>query len=338
MQTLGQSSLTAFLGREATKSLELKQYIRTSLRKWQARMPAEPPVIMFRVPTLQVAFPVEVLPLLATKRMPAAKQVRDLPTICQRFTGFGAITHRVVGSLPDAARDSWLHNVPKLPVKILHHAAELAGSAVEVDFFQAAANAVDVDGPWPDSVRDAVSAKELAVTAMFDPRASFYGPRRPFPDQILHLACHCETESESVELSSLRFAGRNGDEVALTLQELGAGFLNLQEEGRRRATTKLPLVFLNACGSSMVTAATATSFPHHFLQFKNRGVLGTEAAIPDSVAAEFARFFYDSIFQQYTVGHSVLRARSLLLRARGNPLGILYSYYGNPHLRLQRAV
>jgi hypothetical protein len=258
---------------------------------------------------------------------------------CSRFVGFSAVTYRFVSDLPNPSKDRWLHNVPTLPVKIFHHASELAASAVEVDCFRDAGTGVDIDGPWPSEIIENSKAKETAIGALFDPRMAFNSHYRPYPDQIHHLACHCETDLGSIEQSMLRFADKTGEaEFDLTLRDLGAGFLDLIDEGRLRDVANLPVVFLNACESSVVTPMTAASFPAHFLQFNSRGVLGTETAIPDVVAAEYARHFYTSLFAGWEIGSAVLHARRILLATRGNPLGILYSYYGNPRLQLERPI
>lgn len=52
-----------------------------------------------------------------------------------------------------------------------------------------------------------------------------------------------------------------------------------------------PLVFLNACGASAVDPATSGSFPKFFLAHRFLGVIGTETAIPDKVAATFSESF-----------------------------------------------
>ena len=195
-----------------------------------------------------------------------------------------------------------------------------------------------MEGPWPEHVKDVDAARILAIEALFDPWLSFKSEERILPDQIQHLACHCVTDVDSLEDSQLRFADLIGAyEVDLSLRQLGSGFMDLQDEGRARDLEQLPLIFLNACGSSVISPNTSTSFPSHFLQFRSRGVIGTEASIPDAVAAEFARYFYSNLLGGQTVGSSIYRARASLLSNRMNPLGLLYSYYGNPNLHVERA-
>jgi hypothetical protein len=82
---------------------------------------------------------------------------------------------------------------------------------------------------------------------------------------------------------------------------------------------------------------SAASFPRHFLRFGNRAVFGTETAIPDDIAAQFSRMFYEGMLDGgLSIGDAIFQARIRLL-GRKNPLGILYTFYGDPDLIVQRS-
>ena len=54
--------------------------------------------------------------------------------------------------------------------------------------------------------------------------------------------------------------------------------------------------------------------------------------MPDNIAAAFSRLFYEGLLDaDLPLGEAVLQARQRLL-ARNNPLGILYTLYGDPDL------
>jgi hypothetical protein len=99
-----------------------------------------------------------------------------------------------------------------------------------------------------------------------------------------------------------------------------------------------PLVFFNACGSAMVDPVGASSFPELFLRrdLGFLGFIGTEATIPDSFAAEFARAFYGFLLDGKEIGEALHATRWKLLDDNMNPLGLLYSLYAEPEIRVWR--
>jgi hypothetical protein len=97
---------------------------------------------------------------------------------------------------------------------------------------------------------------------------------------------------------------------------------------------RMPLIFLNACGTSVVDPQSAVSMMTPFVKNANRGVIATAASIPDRVAALFSRWFYTKLLSGQTVAESLYAARRDLLVTFQNPLGLLYAYYGSPGLRV----
>jgi hypothetical protein len=63
-------------------------------------------------------------------------------------------------------------------------------------------------------------------------------------------------------------------------------------------------------------------------------VVGTEASVPDLFAAEFSKLFYSVLIKGKSVGESVYFARREFLKYNNNPLGILYTVYVDPDLRV----
>jgi hypothetical protein len=78
----------------------------------------------------------------------------------------------------------------------------------------------------------------------------------------------------------------------------------------------------------------ATSFPRFFLQDnRNRGFIGTETNVPDAFAANFSRYFYSGLLNGLNLGEAIYEAKWAMLK-NCNPLGILYTNYADPELRV----
>ena len=67
------------------------------------------------------------------------------------------------------------------------------------------------------------------------------------------------------------------------------------------------------------------------------GFIGTEAEVPDEVAAIFSRAFYSRLLAGDSVGESMLAARWELLTHHHSVLGLLYNLYANPDMRVELA-
>ena len=336
----GQYALIQLLGDRPRESPMLKKFVQTSFTLW--RTTGLVPRVGMYAP-FEAMMPVELLPLLDESNLALVSVPQRRGAAFRRFLGFSsAVARRLTADVSedDATREMYsnvLRSVPALPMKLFHHGAELAAAAAELDYLMAASIGTAVEGPWPEVVVNEAEAQGMAIGAMYNPSRSFGSRPRLVPDQVQHYACHCEVDVDSPESSSIRLAGADSQEVSLTLKELAVGFSRLEESSdSRRADVPMPLVFLNACGSSIVNARNSISFPRHFLYWRSRGVIGTEAAVPDQVASEFAQLFYRALLDGTPTGEALYWARLLLLERRGNPLGIIYSYFGDPSLTVER--
>lgn len=110
---------------------------------------------------------------------------------------------------------------------------------------------------------------------------------------------------------------------------------------RSLATTKdpvlqgLPIVFINACESSAVHTYDYDKFIEAFAQLGIRGLIGTETEINISDAEQFGVAFWEQVFQGKSIGHTLYHLRRNLLDTADNPIGLLYSYFGNPAVSLK---
>ncbi|WP_157767631.1 CHAT domain-containing protein [Actinosynnema pretiosum] len=246
----------------------------------------------------------------------------DFVERCRSLIGFACVVRRaVLVRTPSDGRGEVRPLDGRVLVRYLHDGS-LPGSGVERAWFEDAVGWVELRGPHPG---ESETPKEVA-------RAITRAGESGRGDHVQHFSCHCDTTGDSALRYELSLRGEGGS-VRLTLGELGEAFML----GDDREDAPLPLVFLNACGSSTVDPKTSLSFPQLFLENGNRGFLGTEIAIPDEEAAAFAVAFYRSfLVEGVGFGRSVHRARETLLHRHGNPLGLAYSAYGNTDLAVVR--
>jgi hypothetical protein len=329
---LGTKLLTDMLGDRVNEYLnDFYEYVRKSFLNWYTIEESVPRVTL-RAPAAHMV-PIELLPFEGIGRQIAKADVNDS---YYNHLGFAAVVNRIMNRMPDLSIDRQLRNVPKLPVAFIRNTS-LQGSNDEAHFL-AADERIQIDGPWPDTAADLSKGLETIIGILYDPCKAFNGARNQAPDQIEHLSCHGRFNEAHPELSKLLLGCADG-EFPLLLADLTEGFgaQKIKTPGPRQRPD-LPLVFLNACESAVAAGTmSAASFPRHFLRWGNRAVIGSEAAIPDDVAAKFSRMFYEGILDDgLPVGDAVFQARIRLL-ARGNPLGILYTFYGDPDLVVQRS-
>ena len=259
----------------------------------------------------------------------AGDDIQDPALRARTLLGMSAIVRRRLGGLPQSGGTGPIPNDPRLPITVFQH-PKFATKESEADYLNDARNIVEVYGPWPG----AAGLGELAaVHHLLDSRYSLDGLARTAPVSILHFACHCDTTSNNSFDHRIEVGGDYG---GILLGELKAA---ASEPEAWNALTPRPLVFLNACGSAVPQLASRVSFPAFFLSQESLGVVGTLCDISTDVAAHFAAVFYAALLRGCTVGEAMYDARWHLMDRHRNPLGLLYTYYGNPDLKVayQRA-
>jgi hypothetical protein len=128
----------------------------------------------------------------------------------------------------------------------------------------------------------------------------------------------------------------DGQEVIITLGELGDEAYRLTFKCPERDII-MPLIVMNACGSSRLSSLGAPSFPRFFLERRNRGFVGTEVEIPDDVATAFSKALYGWLLVRGApLGRAVYEARQYLLRKHSNPLGLAFTAYADAELQVDR--
>ncbi|MGK5533139.1 CHAT domain-containing protein [Streptomyces sp. URMC 129] len=293
------------------------------------RNPALPPLVEC-LGDKETFLPLEYLPLHRLDPGPPITGPGDFLRACQALVGFSCLVRRTMlpAPLPNGLE---LHTGPDglLPLRYLHH-EQLAGAKEELAWFaSAAADRVRVEGPYPDGGDGRPGLPEQ----LYDPRLQLDGGRRELPDQIQHFACHCYAGLNEPLDNEIELRG-SGQDVRLSLGTLAEDLVGLGASLGRRSFA-LPLVVMNACGSARMHAASVLSFPYVFLMNGNRGFVGSETEVPDDVAAAFSKALYERfLLRQLPLGRSLLEARRHLLQTYSNPLGIVYSSYADPQLRV----
>ncbi len=284
--------------------------------------------------SLDHIIPIEFLPLLNLLEPTDISNFEELESVAKSFLGFSTIIKRIIPRIP-LATDTVLKNIPKLPVKFFHDAG-LLGAQGEAKFFRELDQYIALEGPWPDRSFDNEDFINSVAEHIWNPLLQFNSATNRFlPDQIQHFACHCDTKANLSENYSLILAHHEATKRRVTIGSLQARLAHLSQAAQRSSDISLPLIFFNACGSSIILPTGVTSFPGLFLKNGNRGFIGTETNIPDKFSAAFSEQFYRNLLGGFSLGNAMLSAKWTLLRRYLNPLGILYVAYADPDIRLE---
>jgi hypothetical protein len=292
----------------------------------------EPPLVLIEGPT--AFLPLELLPVRPhwfPERIETERHLRDAAS---SFLGFLGITHRQSvrrTASNEIDTDIVLRNEPKLPLALFSDQT-MPGAQEEEDTFALLASHLDLDRGWQVPTNGAEAAGQLSRRIYMG--ASDGGA--VLPDQIQHFACHCYASGPDSADWSIRLSDQHA-QAEITMEDLIDSMGDFGADGTE-GRPPLPLVFMNACGSSTINATSAVSFVNFFMDNQNRGFIWTETRIPDDFAAAFSKVFYSQLLTGATVGQALHSAKWQLLAQENNPLGILYTLYGNPDLHIERPI
>lgn len=331
MGTTGRLMISTLCPPNARLLNQLQDFWRRATR-WD--VPGLPVPVIEYVGHPEHVIPLEYMPFLDLSGCdrPTGDPVRFVEQ-CRAFVGFSCVVRRKLlldSPIPqcDELRPS---GQGRVEIRFLRH-SELKGAAAEYVWLTSdGRDKVDVLGPFP---AEGEKAADIAAQ-VFDPRWLPGGGRRDIPEQIQHFSCHCDTTTKDPLDYALQLRGET--DVRVRVRDFKNHFTRLAGEGR--SDMAMPLVVLNACGTSAADPVTATSFPRLFLENENRAVIGTEVAIPDRMAAAFSRRFYERLLLKgEPLGVAAFEAREHMLIESCNPLGLAYSVYGNTELRIVNGV
>jgi CHAT domain len=229
-----------------------------------------------------------------------------------------------------------LPNDPALPIQLFRY-REVAwhGSTPTVgvgagfareEAFLASLSDVTVDGPWPTDEAEA-DVKQRVIDALFDANQRLTPVTGQHPAAALaHFACHWTVKQHSEEFELL-LSTQSGEPRKVTMADITAGY-SARGESRYPDRPERAAVIFNACGTSTIDPLSSLSFQRWFLTNRHPAFLGTQAAIPDEIAADFAELLYGFLLGGFSFGKAVVLARRQLLIAAKSPLGILYFLHG----------
>jgi hypothetical protein len=271
----------------------------------QAALKSVPPGGLIQVTTKNFAIPWDLL----------YDSSLSEPISYERFWGMRYIIHRnrAFRHRPADGAPSGVHS-PKPRVGLLAKRQLRAVAEREIPFFlmlhkQKKIRLVKLR-PLDPTMRDA----ELPVFIKFW--------KKPF--DVAHLACHAVGETGSlsayIELS---------DSFRISLQDMESGHLNIRN---------LPLVVLNGCQTGNLDPLHILSIASTFLKEGARGVVATEYAVPDSLAADFTEQLYTYLLSGETLAVSLLATRWYLLEQHHNPVGLMYALYAPPNFHFIKDV
>ena len=272
--------------------------------------------------------PIEFLPLFNnTEWLPVANYDELRLALC-RFPGFSSVVYRKLSDA-NVSEDLILDNDPVLPLKYFHH-QELHVAKSNWEFFKDHDQFLELEGPWPGEYLDASVFRGNLAKHLQNPFLRFNGEMQSRPDQIQHFVCHCQVcEPADSNESKLCFSST----LQASIGDLQKHFVYNRVEYKSKSSK--PIIFLNACGSTDNDSFAPNPFPKFFLNTNNnRGYIGTEERIPDRFASEFSKIFYQSLLRGDPLGEAIYYAKWELLKRHRNPLGLLYTMYANPDIRL----
>jgi hypothetical protein len=312
---------------ETSKALRVSEFFRYGWPSWKgSRGPS--PVLQVEVPH-NAMYPFEIMPLFDLTTPPA--RIADhltLAEVARRFVGFSMVVRRLVARTPMGKASAEISR--PLRVSFLQN-SNLDGAKRELAFFTGTdPAAIHLEGPWPT----AATGKSELARAMFDPDTGFADWPRSTPRQIVHFACHCETRADSSGDYTLRLQGDESPQLDLRLKDLQVEYLASAAARGSAASPARPFVFINACGSSHVEPITGTSLHAFLLGERHSGVIGTETEIRDDLAAEVSGQFYRRLLAGDDMGAAMQHAKWMLLKRYRNPLGLLYTMYGDTRLQV----
>lgn len=155
---------------------------------------------------------------------------------------------------------------------------------------------------------------------------------RPTPESIVHITSHCDAADDvPTPDHALRLAGG----PRMQRGEVRVTAANLEFAGKRTARRRSGpgrLALISACGAADVRYDRPQSIPEALLRSGFRAVVSPLVSVTSGPSLAFALHLYRALSVGLTVGEAIVNARRLLLEEHGDPLGMLYTCYGNSGL------
>ena len=278
-------------------------------------------------------FPWELLPLF--DQLPKGRQASDqagLQRVCEAFVGFCTIVERCYAR--GSPGKDYLNGWRRLPVRVIYNAGH-EGARKEVGYFRAHDNVV-LEGPYPRSVDDQ-AAPSLARQLGY-PRLGIDGTMRSRGDEIVHITVHCEAQQgQRSDEYSIHMADECNRPMVVKLADLDDELYTcwVERASDGDIPNKMPMVFFNSCGTTVLDPTSATSLISPLYKNENSCIVATAGNVSDRLAAAMSQRFYNELFTGATVGQALHRAKWRILQDWGHPMGLLYSIHMNASLGIR---
>lgn len=304
------------------------KFIREACDTWNLGL-SRPPFVHI-VSDLEQHVPWEAMPIFDTRTKLSATTKLELQDEVRCFMGFGAVVERKIPHSEE--HGDILDATGYLQVRFFIDAS-FDGADAELGFFDSCGERVRVEGPYPSGDED--DHTPTVGQQLRDPTIGVHGDPLERPDQVVHFSCHCDTDGRSSWHDyELRLAAETGQSKNLSLWDLHVEIGQATPWRHPDGDRLMPLVFVNACGSTTMDPHSAASILTPFAKNQNRGLVGTMARIPDGFASQFSKVFYRELFSGLTIGMALHKARWRMLQDSDNPMGLLYAHFGDAGLRV----
>jgi hypothetical protein len=287
--------------------------------------------------------------------LPLAPEPTPLLTARDRLEAFVGFRAEVVRLLRGGPSQINLNANGRLPVYLFAYAGEdFDGIERQLAFFEENAHVLfhwptkapreDTRPPrrplfaWPRQTssddgrplrRTTIANTSEGVTALAEGLLSLPLPLGNSIQCVAHFACHYSASAEP----ALNF-GQCADGSDLTIPIFDLGGEIEDQMGKRQEPVQLAtLMFLNACETGAGGLHDETLL-RLFRERSPTAIIGSEALLPDTLAGSFADHFYRALLRGASVSAAMLAARRALLELFANPVGLFYTLYGNPVLRI----
>ncbi|UPK67961.1 CHAT domain-containing protein [Chitinophaga filiformis] len=319
---------------------EVRDFMRRAVETWRMSSTDAYTVPFVEVRSLQNKYiPVEFLPVFDSAAPAAATNSNDLLLIASRFLGFSTCINRIYHrpSLRSQVKtDAKIAQDAKMRVRFFKN-RKLTRLQEEEDFLRNHAG-IELLSKWPVGIAAPDQFINELAALIWNGKDIATGVAEP-QDDIHHFTCHCINDYALSSNSKLHLTyphkgliWTSNKDVYVSIDSLAKEF---GQQKSRDTKTSYPLVFLNACKSNKRNPLGLMSFPDLFVKHGNKGVIGTETMIPEMFAGEFSRCFYDKLVNGFSISQALHTSRWYLLKRFNNPLGILYTLYADPDLRME---
>lgn len=188
--------------------------------------------------------------------------------------------------------------------------------------------------------RETLRALGVATTELPDEPALRAAFATGSDAQLLYLYCHVNNALPGSQPRGSNGALPLGVEETRLVLTTAAQALTLRDlqlaaplDGRARLSAG-PLVVLNACGSAALSPLSYGGLAPYLLDQGARTVIGTECDTPVRFGAAFGSELLRAFAGGASAGEALRDTRRHFMAANQNALGLLYTLYGTPDLRI----